>query len=62
MVVFSYERGYQGPGGTTERIYRYVATTYDEFWRRYKDMRQRHFYEVRCTHLHTTHTPHTQCE
>lgn len=60
MVIFSYERGYQGPNGTPERIYRYVATTYDEFWRRYKHMRQRHFYEVRreliCRSTHPTHT------
>ena len=48
MVVFSYEKGYQGPKGTTERIYRYVATTYDEFWTRYKQMEQRFYYEVYC--------------
>jgi hypothetical protein len=47
LVVFSFEKGYEGPNGKSERIYRYLASTYDVFWEKYSKMKSKlHFYEA----------------
>lgn len=47
MVVFSFEKGYEGRSGQSERIYRYLATTYEVFWEKYSRMTTPHYYEAR---------------